>query len=628
MAETIFLDPSGVAAGRSQLEITPWIKAPDGVDWGQAEITAYMADLAVGSGAVDYRIPNRQVKIPLNLKDVGASTFATIISNLQRKVGLIQREGGWLLRQIDSTALYADVVNATLHLGGSWYQAYRGFDVDAELDLELLPDFYGDEVVLDTITATGQLESKLKLGGVDAVINGDYPARCRLVVADTSGNDQHGLIWGVRSRYYDPAATAALYYEADTLTPLSGATVGALTGASGGNAVNSPALPGGGTWVPILSTAASGVQRSHKGTYRVIIRAYSSSAVPSFRLLWAAGDLAMSTTNDPAQLPGAGFYLLDLGVVRLDAPPIGSQVWQGVVQARANNDGETCSIDQMFLQPLDEYAGVLSAAAASTPAVITTTKYAVNRANDTGYAGGTAWALGADGYYGVSISAAAHSQYLLCENCNFIIPSSATIAGILVNFSCIARTLLTSIYDGQIRIVKGGVVQATERRIGTDYWPQNGWQVRTRGGPSDLWGATWLPADIAANNFGVALSCQNVGGDPNTFIEIAQVAVVIYYTLPSGLTVSQEAVFYANRNAELRSEGAWRQDPTGTFYGPAPGVRGDLPRVPPSGLENRPCEILVVPSRGDLEATRSYADSGLDGVSVVPRIRPCYLVRP
>jgi len=53
VAERIYLDPSEVATGRTELDITPWIKA-DGVDYGDGEIAAYMADMGYGSSPVDF----------------------------------------------------------------------------------------------------------------------------------------------------------------------------------------------------------------------------------------------------------------------------------------------------------------------------------------------------------------------------------------------------------------------------------------------------------------------------------------------------------------------------------------------------------------------------------------------
>jgi hypothetical protein len=58
-------------------------------------------------------------------------------------------------RQTDAGTLYADVINAKLHLGGSLFQAFREFDIDAVLTLECSPDWYGDEVDLgDNSTTT------------------------------------------------------------------------------------------------------------------------------------------------------------------------------------------------------------------------------------------------------------------------------------------------------------------------------------------------------------------------------------------------------------------------------------------------------------------------------------------
>ena len=90
---------------------------------------------------------------------------------------MLQREGGWIMRQVDSTPLYADIQNATLHLGGAWLQAYQGADIDAVLTLETTPDWYGNEVTLTTHSETVLPH----LFFTEAVINGNHPGRCRLV---------------------------------------------------------------------------------------------------------------------------------------------------------------------------------------------------------------------------------------------------------------------------------------------------------------------------------------------------------------------------------------------------------------------------------------------------------------
>ena len=68
--------------------------------------------------------------------------------------------------------MFADVVNATLHLGGGWGQAFKDYDVDATLTLECIPDFYEAEVDLGDNTTTASYIIFTETG-----IRGNYPAR-------------------------------------------------------------------------------------------------------------------------------------------------------------------------------------------------------------------------------------------------------------------------------------------------------------------------------------------------------------------------------------------------------------------------------------------------------------------
>ena len=128
------MDPTAVATGRTQLDISNWVRW-EGIDWGeQALSTAYMADATYGSSPVDYRVPNRQITIPLALKQIGTTGFETIRGPIQAKVARWQQEGGWLQRiSSDGGTLYLDVVNAGITLGGGYGQAMRDYDVDAQL---------------------------------------------------------------------------------------------------------------------------------------------------------------------------------------------------------------------------------------------------------------------------------------------------------------------------------------------------------------------------------------------------------------------------------------------------------------------------------------------------------------
>ncbi len=106
-------------------------------------------------------------------------------------------------------------------------------------------------------------------------------------------------------------------------------------------------------------------------------------------------------------------------------------------------------------------------------------------------------------------------------------------------------------------------------------------------------------------------------------IEVQDVELTVYSsTLPGPLS---DAVLYANRKAEVRFDGVMREDTASGAYVGVSQVLGDLPRIPPSGLENRVVELFVKNSRGQLDAT--HADSGKDAIAAKILYAPTYLGR-
>lgn len=619
MTETIVLDPSAVATGRTQLDITGWVSA-EGVDWGDAAIQAYMADQAVGSSTVDYRLPNRIIKIPLVLRTVGATSFSTIRTNLQQKVGLFHREGGWLMRQVGATPLYADVMNATLHLGGSWLQAYRDADVQAWLQIEALPDWYGDEITLSDHVET----TKPDLIFTEATVNGNYPGRVRIVVDnDQAGVDQHGLLWGFRSRHYSGSATAALAYEAEGLQPLDAAATFAHAGASGGTVIRHAALPGG-AWCPVLATNIGGTAfLTHVGSYRVWARTYSGTATPQLKFLWDVGDMTGPTENAPQILPGGGnFYLTDLGSIRI-APPGGDTAcrWQGVIQAKAATQGDQIEVDRLWFQPLDEGAGRLTAVQLPSPFGVNFTMTAGTAADDSG-TGTVAWSNptkvimeDADPAT-VTLNTGATSHYLKATEFGFNIGTGSTISGIQVSIK--RRGSVGAIADSRVRLVKAGAIQTPDKADTFTPWPLAlAW--KTYGGATDLWSGTWTPSDINNTGFGVALSAQDTFSGDQAVVDV--IKITVYYTTAGGFSTTADAVIFASRSAELRTEGMIRQDVSGSASGPQSSVMGDLPRIPP-GIESRAVEVFLKASRGNFA---DEPDAGIDDISARLFYRPSYL---
>lgn len=612
------LDASGIAVNRTQLDITSWVSAATGPDWGDAEIAAHMADQAVGSSPVDYRLPNRQIKIPLALKTVGGTSFATIRASLQQKVGLFQREGGWIMRQVGATALYADVVNATLHLGGSWLQAFRDIDVDAVLSLECVPDWYGDEVTLSTHT-----EAVLPhLFFTEATINGNYPGRVRVVATNGTTVDQHGLLWGFRSRNYNAGTPAQMFYEAEALTPLSGAAGTAGANFSGGTAIGL-GLPVVNAWVPILSTSmlSGTTPLTHTGSYRVWARCFSATGTPQYRFQWGGGALSVPTTNDPIILPGPSLYMLDLGSIRLDAPPVGPNQWVGVVQAQTSVLNSQAAIDCLYFQPLDDGAGKLTYTPGTPASSVSVTSTAGTGADDA-TVGTLVWSSPnqiATGNVTDALPSGASQQthYLKATNFSLAVPSGATIIGIQLGVTRFAGPGPVA-QDAAIKLVKAGTIQATNRSL-SGAWSSAGYTVATYGGPTDLWGTTWTPTDINNSGFGAVVSALSLS---NGTIAVRLVQITVFFTLASGFTVAPDAVLAASGTAELRTDGMYRQGAGGTIYAPISNVIGDLPRIPPSGIEARTVQVFLKQSRGNLA---TEADSAIDDMSGKLIYRPSYL---
>jgi hypothetical protein len=627
MAETILLDPSAVSAGRTQITLTSFVDM-DGPDWGDAQMIAYMSDQLVGSSSVDSRLPNRTVKIPLNLRTTGGVSFSTIRLQLQQKAALWQREGGWVGRQVGSTTLYADVVPATaiLHLGGDIVQAYLNADVNAVLTFDCIPDFYGDEVTLDTITSTGSCHSVLLDTGSTAVVKGNHPARCRIVVVDTSGNDQHGVLWALRSRYYDSASTAALVYEAEALTPLNGAAVvGSVSGASGGSVMRVAMYAN--AWHPFLATdiSSGSLPLTHIGTYRVWARCASSTGTPQLRLAWSTDDTNLPTLNDAAQLPQANgaYFLLDLGVIRIDQFPIGANWWRGVLQTFTTSTGQSLDVDEIIFQPVDEFAGTLTAATQAPSYAVQQQLYPTAAANSA-VVGTVAWTNPAFGYNpgnnsaSAVLAAGAQTQYLKLTAPGFTLPTGATISQVSVYTTLGALVGYLNVY-----LVKGGTVITGSAPSFTNAGivPGGGGIGVKYSGTVAQWNTTLAYTDVNASNFGVAFAwLNNTSNSIN--VALRNTTIAVQFTVGAGFTVRQDAALFGSRQTELRTEGHYREDAASGAYVPVSATLGDLPRLPPSGLESRPVELLVKPTRGDLA---TLADSGLDGFTTQVKYRPSFL---
>jgi hypothetical protein len=126
--------------------------------------------------------------------------------------------------------------------------------------------------------------------------------------------------------------------------------------------------------------------------------------------------------------------------------------------------------------------------------------------------------------------AGSYTDYLVASNFGFSLPVGAAITGIEVTVERSDASGLTS--DYRIRIVKGGVIGATEMSVGAAYGATDSYGIY--GSPFDSWGETWTEADVNAADFGVAIAAQRNAAGGSSAAVIDQVLITIYYaaTLP------------------------------------------------------------------------------------------------
>jgi hypothetical protein len=666
-AETLVLDPVEVATGRSQLDISAYVKA-EGVDWGDGAIETFMADRERGSAPVDFRTPNRQIVLPLNIKPIAGVSFVAARRNIQAKVARIQIEGGWFKRTTAAGTLFLDVVNATLHFGGDWMQATRGVDTNAELHLEAIPDWYGPEVTLpDRVDTTNG-----DLIWTESNIPGDYPGRIRLVVDDDQGVSQLGLLWGVRCRHYSNSTTAALRYFASQLTPLDAASFT-------GGAIIHPSIST--SWTPMASTDLAGVSMTHTGTYRVWARvsvaSQATANLPRFRLVWDVGDFALPTENRPAQLPiGNQTMPLDLGEVRLDRVPAGTHRWRGVIQAAGFAGGENVTLDRLWFQPVDEGCGVLRAPTNVDPGLnpyLGRDEFNQSAGVLTGKAapvGGTWQGAGntndfvvdatnrwvqrvfnpdVDANTGRYAILSAGSASTVAAQVDVLLATPATggtalslYQGVVARYSdtnnWLMATLLSTGTD------QGSTVTVRKRQAGTVSTlasvavarPLGSWYtIRLWASSTGTW-SVWAGLQggvltLLATGTDTALATGGAlasgrSGFYDAWVSSGQAggsSIIRRYDNFGSWVPTSDAVLFASQSAELRTEGMFREDATGVAFGPVSKVVGDLPRIPPSGVEGRPVQFFLKASRGDFD---TLPDTGVDDISARISYRPSFLL--
>lgn len=132
-----------------------------------------------------------------------------------------------------------------------------------------------------------------------------------------------------------------------------------------------------------------------------------------------------------------------------------------------------------------------------------------------------------DLYARVKMDAGESSKYLEVKDFGFLLPPAASILGISAIVEC-QQDMGASYKAASVRLLKGGVITGNDY-AGSMVMLEGIDQSNILGGPGDLWGETWTPADIMDPEFGMVVSVTRTGGAPSLDAYIDYIQIVIYY---------------------------------------------------------------------------------------------------
>lgn len=369
-----------------------------------------------------------------------------------------------------------------------------------------------------------------------------------------------------------------------------------------------------------------GENLSHVGNYRIWARVQGESSEARLRFAWSNDDATAPIYNTPVALPSIdAWYMLDLGEISIPEVPVGERWWKGIFQVNTGGSSKAMIVDSIWLQPLDDGAGRLRATA--IPSSSSLRQQAVNVPaveNDSGIKAGTAWDNDILGWWTVGLSGlSGSSEALLVNDFGFDIPTGATVHGF--EFSAFT-TKNGPLYGG----VGAQIAQGSTLGEGLGNVEVPGALL---GSPSFLGGLTWTPAQVNAD-LGLVFSAYTVSllsGEDNFWVWTAGITATCYFSF-STTALPVDAVLYAERSTEVQWQGAYREDPHSGAYARISEETGALPRLPPSGLEQRPVQLLAKQSRGLLpSATPPAQEADTDGNEdlIVAQVayRPCWIGR-
>lgn len=666
------IDPASEDAANGPLVLTDTTYSLREFDIAPADYEAIYSSSAdtEGDPYVGGRKRNRTISAKILVRGQGADTLQSAVYAIQQKVEKLCRERGTLkITTQAATEVVADVNYARMspEVIPEMYVLNNALDVTIEF--ECRPLLRGTPRLLSDHAET----TSPVLRFTESALEGDAYGLGTMVIDDDQGADQWWMVWGQRSRFYDGGSTAALFYEAEALTPQGGGSAVALSGASGGTAVRKLNLAQ--AYQSILSTqmASGGPYLSHVGTYRVFSRMQCGSSHTgdiSAYFAWSEGDFRRFTANDPVIFEAEPFItgtnwggrqrIVDLGQVTLNEAPQGTQRWEGRVVAKSTSAtlGDALYVDWLMFVPVDEGSGEVNMTPLlQTPTVFTGRDEFDQTAGDlngkVAPLGGT-WS--ANTAFDVVTSGGGHVEITGNTGVNLATLGTATYTdllhevdwklqtgGSLLRVAGIAARIVDAnnyLFAGFLESASILVVEVTiagnatflksiPMSITYDQWYRISLQVDANGHCA-VWSRpqgfspgspvlTFWSSELAT---GGALASGKAG-----IIDTGGTSSLLrYYDNFVAASIVRDAAVFASQSAEVRWDRFHREDSGGTFWQkPTSAYEGDYLLIPPAGRENRSTEFIVKMSRNQ---QGEMPDPNIDDLSVRLQYTPRYLVLP
>jgi hypothetical protein len=301
---------------------------------------------------------NRTVTLRYRLAKSTDALVETEISALSKKLHKLEREGGTMSVTYPSgTVGYFDVRASRGQL--LWdHRILRIRRGEITLTLICAPYIRTAEVDLGDNTET----TLPVLIFTEASIPGDVPALGRLEVDNDGATSCGGLAWGIQSRRYDAAASAALFFEAEANLGFDAVAAAGTAPASGsGNNVARD--------TSLFIGQLALINGTHVGNFRVFARFFapsSNTGILSARAQYtpAANDLVSGDEVALVDYLGAAieneWVIVDLGLVHFDPAIVGTQLSTLEIWVNSTVTSDDVDCDWIALFPVDEGYGMVT----------------------------------------------------------------------------------------------------------------------------------------------------------------------------------------------------------------------------------------------------------------------------